>query len=127
MSAAVHANAVRQPDQAPVIVSPVERRLPPINSFIEPLPTSLQTYADLDQLADRVALLLDGRGYDLMPGMGCFAHTDTFPKVTVYARGATKADAEWLGAAVLLSRAGRLEDLDRLQTAIDAALRRRGQ
>lgn len=121
------ANAVRQPDQAPVILSPGEGRLPPVNSFIEPLPKSLVTYAGLDQLADRVALLLAGRPYDLVPGMGAFAHTDTFPKVTVYARGTTKADADWLGAAVLLSPEGRAEDLDRLQTALDAALRRRGQ
>jgi hypothetical protein len=117
----VQANAVRLVDAAEI------RRLPPANSFIEPLPTSLVGYDSLDALADRVALLLQGRAYDLVVGMGCFAHTDTFPKVTVYARGPTKADAEWLGAAVLLSKGGRDDDLDRLETALDAAIRRRGQ
>jgi hypothetical protein len=118
----VEANAVRLMDT----IQPM-RRQPPANSFIEPLPTSICSYDSLDALTDRVALLLQGRAYDLVVGMGCFAHTDTFPKVTVYARGATKADAEWLGAAVLLSPGGRADDIDRLDEALAAAQRRRGE
>lgn len=102
------------------------KRWPQVPCLIEPLPRSLVAYDDLDALADRVALLLQGRGYDLITGHAALPGYDTFPKVTVMARGLTKAQAEWLGAAVLLSPGGRLEDIGRLDAALEAALRRRG-
>lgn len=113
-------------------------RLPPANSLIQPLPHLSRAavivpaprlpvpYDSLEALADQLALLLQGRGYDLLAGCAGFAHTDTFAKVTVFARGLTPADAKWIGAAILLSPGGRFEDLDRLQVALDAAIARRG-
>ena len=138
----IEANAVRLCELVRELApgAPPARRWPDPLSLIEPIahsarqdasrqvlqpPRGLVAYPTLEALADRVAELLAGRGYDLVKGVAAFSHTDTFPKISVYAAGETKADAEWLCAAVLLGE-DRDHDLDRLEWALAHAMRRRG-
>lgn len=95
----------------------VKDQWPPRFSLIEPLPTGMTTFDTIDDLAARLADLLEGRPYRIALTVGAYPPYAGVPLLSVRL-GPPDTLGGWVASAAILG-ADNAVDISRLQAAIN--------